>query len=214
MTLLLGFVPLLLFGLAAHRSAWMREPIVLTRRVILALALAVGVVGAGAILGYSASRADIKRERDRAIRDSEVRSSDTAARLIALEAPSVAELRRRILEGFRGLTREEVRRVLAQLARGTSARERRAVLRILVKSAPHVAQPVAPDRRQPELPVATTGPKRRPPGPKPAPVPVGPNPGSTPPVQPPRPPVDLTLPPVGPVAVPSVCLPVVALNCP
>jgi hypothetical protein len=198
-------------------GAYLRQPLVLTRRAFLGLALAAGLaigIGAVAVLGLAdersqrsaEGRAALSRElaRERAARKA---SDALGRRLSRQESPSDRELARRVRRFLRTLDRHpaHLRRLRAVgLSRELTARG--------------VAEPSATNPGAPP-PAASRPPRRRRRPAAPGPTPSSPAPTTTTPAAPPpRPLVDVPAPtvttPAGTLTVPTFCArPVGGIGC-
>jgi hypothetical protein len=203
----------------------LREPIVFTRGHLLAIALLLGFLGAGGILlldqnsaESTARRQDLKaqlererhRDRNEALTKAEVRV--IARRQARLERPDINALLAGLRRAARLCRAHQAQCVRAARAFGAALTQPAALQRPAGAS-----RPVSPPARPP---------RRRAPPRRPRPAPTAPAPGgehAPPPATPPspaRPPASVTLQPtpplgpIGPITPPSLCSPVIDVNCP
>lgn len=189
---------------------WLRQPIVLTRRVALSAGLLLGLLAAAGILGVAYVAQDIRDDRRT---NAEVAA--IARRIFHIESPSDRELQQRVMRALEICARDPA--CLRSL--GETVDEAAAITGDLLEPAPTGARggtttgPGPPPPPRASVPGPGGGPPPHPPAPPRPPGPPVPPPG--PPPAPPEPPriVDLELPPIGPVEFPSVCTPLGGLNC-
>lgn len=194
---------------------FLREPAVVTRGYLLALALFIGLLGGGAILlgqagldqarlegahGRARDRA-LSAERDRSLRAEILSKRELRAlarRQARLERPTEADILRLIRRASAVCAR-----LPARCRAATPARSQLGTEPAPTGSAPGPTAR-APSRRPARRPRPPEGPQT-PPAQRPEP---------SPPPQP-RPPIDLHTPPTGPLPAPTACLPpLLDLNCP
>lgn len=240
MTYLLHFPWPLLFelalvaagGVALSRSRWGRQPLVLTRGVVVGAAWVAGIAISAAILVGQNAVDDLARERERrgielaeSVRRDQLTTKDVAnisRRQALLDRPSEEQIARRVLKALSVIRRRPALR--RQLARSLGVPE--SSLPPSTGSTAGVRAPTTTDT------TTTRTPARRPPtrertappapasrGPVPVPAPSGgtanppaaapPSPGSSG-----RPAVNVTTPSTLPLPAVGVCTPVIGVNCP
>ena len=184
---------------------WLRQPIVLTRRIVLAFGLMLGLLAVAAFIFASYAIDDVRDDR-RTNRE----IADVARRIFRIEQPTNRQLQRRVMRALEICARDP--RCLKSLDRTVGEASD------LVSAGPPV-RPVrdTPSPRDDVNRPPTRPPSRpRPPGRPPRPPGTPGRPPGVPPSPPPpepRPPVDLRIPPVGPVEIPPVCTNLIRVNC-
>lgn len=186
--------------------AWLRQPIVLTRRVAIAVGLVIGLLAAGGIVGATIVSKDIRDDRRT---DAEI--ARIARRIIQIERPTERQIVKRIVRDLDackgnprcGRTLQEAIQAADHHRNGPAP-----------PADPRRTRPQGPttDPRSPRPPRAPPRPPRDRPGPRP---PRRPPPGGVEPEPPPPPrqPVDVQIPDIGPVKIPPICTPAVGINC-
>lgn len=186
---------------------WLREPVVLTRRVVIAFGLMLGLLLAAGILSV-ADRFD--RFEDQRRTEAEVAA--IAKRVFRIETPTDRELQSRVMRALEICAQEpDCLRSLNRTVGQASS--------LIAEDLD--GEPSGPGGSAPqESPQEPSGAPRPPDGPRgrvPPPEPPGggerPRPPGSPVPAPPRRPVDVEIPQIGPVRIPPICTPVVAVNC-
>lgn len=189
---------------------WSRHPLILTRRVAIALAAALGILGAGGILLGASALDDVAEERADREEVDQLTAADVEAiarRIVRLERPPTKELVRRILKALDACREDE--RCGRQLREAT-----RPLLGEEGASSPEPAPPALPPAGPTDPPRSRPRARTRPHDrPKPTPAPPAPRPPGGP--DPPRPPapVDVGTPELGPVGKPQICTGILDVNC-
>lgn len=186
--------------------SWLREPIVVTRRLAIAAGLMLGLLAAGGILSV-ADRFD--RFADQRRTEAEVAA--IAKRVFRIETPTDRELQRRIMRALEICARDpDCLRSLDRTVRQATAVAGEPTTRSPASSPAPSDSDLGPIGQVPAPGPPGGGPGGGGPSPRPPGQPDPPAP--EPPAPPPRI-VDLEIPPIGPVRIPPVCGPLVSVNC-
>lgn len=189
-------------------KAWLRQPIQASRATLLVVALALGMLGAGGIIGAAIALRNTAKEADRSVQRDALTRGDVMAiarRIFRLESPTAHELLKRVRHGLILCARDP--RCTRRFRTVVSASRHPERLH-----APHSTSAPAPTTRSPSTSPPRVPPSRRQPARRPA-SPGGGGSTSSSGAPPPRPPIDVATPdPITQTV--HICTSLVAVNCP